>query len=131
MPSHKPSTSVKLPGAEGLRVDILAPGPVLGEIVAVPELDWHAQAIPFYDYLLEGSRPAAMLAGGHWFPIMLPEVTRMIWHKLYSSTDRVKEPTKGEKGLVQAGTLAALLVEQDRLSLRESFSRGPRVPPPA
>ncbi len=127
MPSHKPSTSVKLPGAEGLRVDILAPGPVLGEIVAVPELDWHAQAIPFYDYLLEGSRPAAMLAGGHCIPIMLPEVTRMIWHKLYSSTDRVKEPTKAEKDLVQAVTLAAILVEQDSVSLRETFSRAPRV----
>jgi hypothetical protein len=115
-----------LPGAEGLRVDILAPGPVLGEIIAVPELDWHAQAIPFYDYLLEGSRPAAMLAGGHCVSIMLPEVTRMIWHKLYSSTHRTKEPTKAEKDLVQAVTLGAILIEQDSVSLRESYRRAPR-----
>jgi hypothetical protein len=125
MPSQKPSTSVKLPGAEGLRVDILAPGRVLGEIVAVPELSWHAQTIPFYDYLLEESRAAAMLAGGHCIPVMLPEVTRMIWHKLYSSTDRVQEPTKAEKDLVQAVTLAAILVEQDSVSLRESFRSAP------
>jgi hypothetical protein len=126
MPSRKPSTSVKLPGAEGLRVDILAPGPALGEIIAVPELDWHAQAIPFYDYLLEGSRAAAMLAGGHCVPIMLPDVTRMIWHKLYSSTHRTKEPTKAEKDLVQAVTLGAILIEQDSVSLRETFRRAPR-----
>ena len=126
MPSHKPSTSVKLPGAEGLRVDILAPGPVLGEIIAVPELSWHAQTIPFYDYLLEDSRAAAMLAGRHCIPIMLPEVTRIIWHKLYSSTHRETEPTKAEKDLVQAVTLAAILIEQDSASLRETFRHVPR-----
>ena len=59
VPAKNPPTSVKLPGTEGRRVDILAPGPLLGEIVAVPELEWHAQTIPFYDYLLEGSRAAA------------------------------------------------------------------------
>jgi len=117
---------VKLPGAEGLRVDMLAPGPVLGEIVAVPELEWHAQAIPFYDYLLEDSRAAAMLAGGHCIPIRLPEVTRMIWHKLYSSTNRTQDPTKAEKDLVQAVTLAAILIEQDSVSLLESFAGAPR-----
>jgi hypothetical protein len=126
LPSHKPSTSVKLPGAEGLRVDILAPGSVLGEIVAVPELEWHAQAIPFYDYMLEGSRAAVILAGGHCIPIMLPEVTRMIWHKLYTSTQRAGDPAKAEKDLVQAVTLAAILIEQDSVSLRETFRRAPR-----
>jgi hypothetical protein len=99
---------------------------VVGEIIVVPELDWQAQAFPFYDYLLEGNRPAAMLAGGHCIPIMLPEVTRMIWHKLYSSTHRTKEPTKAEKDLVQAVTLAAILIEQESMSLRESFRRAPR-----
>jgi hypothetical protein len=126
LPSREPSTSVKLPGAEGLRVDIQAPGSVLGEIVAVPELHWHAQPIPFYGYLLDGSRAAAMLAGGHCIPVMLPEVTRMIWHKLYSSTHRRNEPTKSEKDFVQAVTLAAILIEQDSVSLRESFRAAPR-----
>jgi hypothetical protein len=125
LPGHKPSTSVKLPGAEGLRVDVLAPGPVLGKIVAVPELQWHAQAVPFYDYLLEGSRAAAMLAGGHCIPIMLPGVERMIWHKLYASTRRSREPAKAEKDLVQAATLGAVVIEQDGTRLRESFRRAP------
>jgi hypothetical protein len=125
LPSRRPSTSVKLPGAEGLRVDILAPGPVLGEIVAVPELEWYAQTIPFYEYLLEGTRASAMLAGGHCVPILLPDATRMLWHKLYASTHRIREPAKAEKDLVQAVTLAAILVEQDSARLRESFQAAP------
>jgi hypothetical protein len=126
MPSTKPSTSVKLPGADGLRVDILAPGQVLGEIVALPELQWHAQTVPGYDYLLEEAQAAVMLVGGHCVPVVLPEVERMIWHKLYSSTDRARGPAKAEKDLVQAVTLAAILVEQQNGSLRESFERAPQ-----
>ena len=125
MPSDEPSTSVKLPGADGLRVDILAPGPVLGKIISVPELEWHAQSIPHYDYLLQGGRPATLLAGGHCVPVMLPEVTRMIWHKLYSSARRTQDPTKAEKDLVQAVTLAAIICEQDNVSLLDSFRHAP------
>jgi hypothetical protein len=127
MPSREPSTSVTLPGTEGLRVDILAPGPVLGKIIAVPELEWHAQAIPHYDYLLENGRAAAMLAGGHCIPIMVPEAARMIWHKLYSSARRTQDQPKAEKDLVQAATLAALLCEQDNASLRDSFRVAPEA----
>lgn len=126
LPTRNPSTSVKLPGAEGLRVDMLAPGRVLGEIVDVPELKWHAQAIPYYDYLLDGNGSAAMLAGGHCIPIKLPQAARMIWHKIYSSAHRTNEPAKAEKDLVQAATLAAILVEQDSVSLSESFGSAPR-----
>jgi hypothetical protein len=53
---------VKLLGADGLRVDILAPGPVLGEVIAQPELQWRARAIPAYDYLLEEPQAAVTLA---------------------------------------------------------------------
>jgi hypothetical protein len=126
MPGKNPPTSVKLPGAEGRRVDILAPGSLLGEIVSVPELEWHAQTIPFYDYLLEGSRAAAALAGGHCIPIMLPDAARLLWHKLYSSTRGKKDPAKAEKDLVQAATLAAILVEQEGALLRESYREAPR-----
>ena len=127
MPSHEPSTSVKLPGVEGLRVDVLAPGAVLGQTVAVPELDWHAQAVPHFDYLLEDSLPAAMLAGGHCITVMLPQPVRMIWHKLYSSVSRTSDPTKAEKDLRQAVTLAAILVEEESVNLEESFGQAPRV----
>ncbi len=50
----------------------------------------------------------------------------MIWHKLYASTQRINDPTKADKDLLQAVTLAAILVEQDSVSLRESFRSAPR-----
>ncbi len=127
MPSHKPSTSVKLPGREGLRVDVLAPGPTIGATIQVPELDWHAQTVPYYDYLLEDSRQAAVLAGGHCIPVVLPNVERMIWHKLYSSTQRTNEPEKADKDLHQAATLAAIIVEQDGAILSDSFHEAPKA----
>ena len=37
-----------------------------------------------------------------------------------------KEPAKAEKDLVQALTLAAILIEQDSVPLRESFRGAPR-----
>ena len=127
MPSHEPSTSVKLPGREGLRVDVLAPGTTLGATVRVPELDWHAQTVPYYDYLLGDSRRAAILAGGHCVPVALPNAERMIWHKMYSSTTRTHEPEKAEKDLIQAATLASIIVEQEGADLSESFREAPRL----
>jgi hypothetical protein len=110
-----------------LRVDVLAPGPTLGAIIQVPELAWHAQAIPYYDYLLEDGRQAAILAGGHCIPVVLPHIERMIWHKLYSSTQRTHEPEKAEKDLIQAVTLAAIIVEQNGVILGDSFHQAPKA----
>jgi hypothetical protein len=125
MPSRAPSTSVKLPGVEGLRVDLLAPGKTLGALVKVPELDWFAQAIPHYDYLLSDPLPAAMLAGGHCIPVKLPQPARMVWHKLYSSTERKGFPEKATKDRMQAMTLAAALMEHDSGALNLAFDEAP------
>lgn len=125
MPSHQPSSSVKLPGKEGLRVDVLAPGPEIGRTIAIPELEWHAQTIPYYDYLLQDSQRAVMLAGGHCIPVSLPSAQRMVWHKLYSSTDAARSSDKKAKDLLQAVTLAAILVEQEGVSLKKSFLAAP------
>ena len=125
MPNSAPPTSVKLPGRDGLRVDILAPGRELGKIIQIPELQWHAQTVPYYDYLLQDPQNAAMLAGGHCIPIALPRIDRMIWHKVYASANRTRTPSKAEKDLQQAATLAAIVVEQDGLSLSSSFAKAP------
>jgi hypothetical protein len=122
---REPSTSVKLPGREGLRIDVLAPGLEIGQTIQVAELEWYAQAVPYYDYMLEDSQKAAMLAGGCCIPIRLPRLDRMLWHKLHSSIDGNRMADKREKDLVQAVTLAALLVEQDSASLKQSFSEAP------
>ena len=125
MPNQARSTSVKRPGKEGLRVDVLTPGKVLGQAVPVSELQWHAQAVPQYGYLLQAPQQAAVLAGGHCIPVSLPQPERFAWHKLFSSAKRVNEPEKAKKDLVQAATLLALLAEQDDVVLAESFKAAP------
>lgn len=122
---NRPSTPVKLPGRDGLRIDILAPGQELGKIIQIPELQWHAQTIPYYDYLLDDPQQAAMLAGGHCIPITLPRIDRMVWHKIYASANRTRAPLKAEKDIHQAAMLAALAVEQDGLLLKTSFEEAP------
>lgn len=123
--SDAASTSVKLPGAQALRVDVLAPGKPIGATVPVPELDWAAQAVPYYDYVLEAPEPAVMLAGGHCVPVRLPQPARMVWHKLYSSTQRKGFPEKAVKDRHQALTLAAALAEQESGALETAFRDAP------
>jgi hypothetical protein len=111
--------------SDGLRVDVLAPGQELARVIRIPGLQWHAQTIPYYDYLLENPQHAAMLAGGHCIPIALPRIDRMIWHKIYASANRTRTPSRAEKDLQQAATLAAIAVEQDGLALTTSFTQAP------
>jgi hypothetical protein len=125
LPSATPSTSVKPLGVEGLRVDLLAPGSPFGKIVQIPEWAWFAQTVPYYDYLLEDSQPAAFLAGGHCIPVNLPHPGRMVWHKLYSSIRRTGFPEKAVKDRIQAVTLAAALVEYDASALKQSLEVAP------
>ena len=125
LPSSEPSTSVKLPGIQGLRVDVLAPGDTLGAIVRAPELEWAAQAVPHYDYLLDKPEPGAMLAGGHCIPVRLPQAGRFVWHKLYSSTQRRGFPEKAAKDQQQALVLAAALVGVDPQDLQSTFEAAP------
>ena len=125
MPSQTPSTSVKLPGVQGLRVDVLAPGKKLGQTVNIPELDWSAQTVPYFDYLLHDPSPGAVLAGNHCIPVQLPQAARFVWHKLYSSTKRAGFREKAEKDLRQALTLAAVLVDTEDVLLRAAFEEAP------
>lgn len=125
LPSTKPSTSIKLPGVDGLRVDMLAHGKVLGAIIRVPKLQWAAQSIPYYDYLLTSPEPAALLAGGQCIPVRLPQAARMAWHKLYSSVKRRGFPEKAVKDRQQALTLAAVLASDDARALKKAGLAAP------
>lgn len=124
-PSTTPSTSIKLPGVQGLRVDVLAHGVVLGAAIKVPELDWSAQAVPYYNYLLADAEPGAVLAGGHCIPVRLPRASRFIWHKLYASTQRSGFPEKAAKDRQQALVLGALVAESDCHLLLQAFREAP------
>ena len=125
MPSQAPSTSVKQKGRDGLRVDVLTHGDRMGKTMPIPHLSWHAQTMPHYAYLLDDHRHAAMLAGGHCVPLMLPRPERFVWHKLYSSASRQSFREKAEKDLMQAATLAAILVEQHDEALSDTFEEAP------
>jgi hypothetical protein len=122
---RSPSTSAKLPGAGGLRIDVLTSGASLGTPVVIPELSWHAQAIPFYDYLLKDAEPSAVMAGGHCIPVRIPQVSRFIWHKLYSSRSRRGEPEKATKDYQQAVTLTAALGDDGSTELKAAFKEAP------
>lgn len=124
---HEPSSSVKLPGAQGLRVDVLTHGEDTGHSVAIAPLKWHAQTIAHYDYLLQAARDAAILAGGHCIPVRLPEPERFVWHKLFSSVARRAFPEKAAKDLRQGITLAAVLTEQDEEVLTDSATELPQA----
>lgn len=127
LPAKEVSTSVKLPGVQGLRVDVLAPGKTLGTVVRVPELDWAAQAIPHYDYLLTAPEPGVLLAGVHCIPVRLPQAARLVWHKLYSSASRLGFPEKAAKDRHQALVLAAVLAETDPQALTQAFKAAPKA----
>ncbi len=119
------ATSVKLPGIQGLRVDVLAPGARLGAVVRLPELAWAAQAVPHCDYLLEAPEPAALLAGGHCIPLRLPQAARLVWHKLYASTRRHGFREKAAKDRQQALVLAAVLAEAEPRALKRALAAAP------
>ncbi len=131
LPNRAPSTSVKLAGRDGLRIDVLAPGKALGRTVALPPLQWHAQTVPHFDYLLQQPVEAALLAGGHCVPVWLPQAPRLMWHKLYASAVRRSFPEKAQKDLLQAATLAALCFEQFDQEPAETFGDVPAAMRPA
>ena len=120
-----PATSVKLPGAQGLRVDVLAPGRELRGTIKIPELAWAAQTIPPFDYLLDDAESAALLAGGHCIPVRLPQASRFVWHKLFSSTKRKGFPEKAAKDRQQALVLGARLAETESHLLIQAFKSAP------
>lgn len=63
--------------------------------------------------------------GAQCIPVKLPSPERFVWHKLYSSASRSKDPSKAQKDALQAATLAAVLVEQDDASLADSAREAP------
>lgn len=121
MPSHHPSGSFKLPGAEGLRVDLLIPGAALGKVLAVKELGAHGQTIPLLEFLVKDTQEAVVLGPNHVVPVKVPSPERFVVHKLYSSQSRKAERDKVRKDLRQAAVLAAAIEEDTPGALQDAF----------
>lgn len=111
-----------VPGARTQDIDLAEN---LGAVVQVPELDWAAQAVPYYDYLLESPERGAMLAGGHCVPVRLPQAARLVWHKLYASLHRQGFPEKATKDRQQALILAAILADAEPGALLAAYRAMP------
>jgi hypothetical protein len=121
MPSHAPSASFKLPGAEALAVDLLVPGARAGTVVAVKELGAHAQTIPLLDFLLEEPVDAIVLSPNQVIPVRVPAPERFVLHTLYSSQSRRSARDRIRKDLEQAAALAAAVEEETPGRLAEAF----------
>jgi hypothetical protein len=127
MPSHRPSGSFKLPGAEALAVDLLVPGNKLGHVVPVKELGAHAQSIPLLDFLIEGAIESVILSPNQVVPVRIPSPEQFVLHKLYSSQSRRGDRDKTGKDLDQAAVLSAAVEEQTPGRLEETFRGMPRT----
>ncbi|HTP62385.1 MAG TPA: GSU2403 family nucleotidyltransferase fold protein [Burkholderiales bacterium] len=127
MPSHRPSASFKLPGAETLVVDLLVPGNSVGRVVPVKELGTHAQTIPLLDFLIEEPIESVVLSPNQIIPVKLPAPERFLLHKLYSSQSRKTDRDKVRKDLDQAALLAAALEEDTPGALGRTFRRMPAI----
>lgn len=126
MPSSRPSTSFKLPGAEALAVDLLVPGTRTGELVRVAELDAHAQAVPLLDFLIAEPLEAVALSPNQVIPIPIPSAERFTLHKLFSSQSRGgASRDKARKDLEQAAVLSAAIEAETPGSLRDAFRHMP------
>jgi hypothetical protein len=130
VPGLSPSdgaSSVKLPGPQGLRVDVLTSGAETGQRRSLPALDWTAQTVEHHDYLLGELREGAVLAGTHCIPVQAPAVERFIWHKFFSSLVRKNFPEKAAKDREQALLLSAVVCNQDEDQLPESAADMPET----
>jgi hypothetical protein len=108
-----PSTSFKVRG-RALRVDLLTPaigrrrGPV-----PITRFKATAGPLPFLDYLLEDTKPAAVIDGGGIL-VQVPHPARFALHKLLVARARPAAlQTKSDKDLRQAGQLIEVL-DRDR-----------------
>lgn len=125
MPSHRPSASFKVPGAETLAVDLLVPGKRIGELVLVKELLAHAQAVPLLDFLVAEPLDAIILSPNQVIPVKLPAPERFVLHKLFASQSRTSDRGKAARDLEQAATLTAALEEELPGRLKDAFRRMP------
>jgi hypothetical protein len=118
----KPASSFKEPGKSFFQVDLLVPADT-DEIatVAVPELQAHATALPYLEYLLGESQQTVLLAREGCCMIRVPVPERFALHKLIVSRLR-QRAEKAVKDISQACVLFAVLAERHPRALEDAAS---------
>jgi hypothetical protein len=122
-----PSTSYKPPGRDRLRVDLLVPAP--GKEIttrAVPELNAHAQALPYLAYLIADPIDAVVVGKESVVPVRVPRPEALAWHKALTSQLRSSTTDKRNKDLAQAAVLFSVLAEDAPDALADALARIPR-----
>ena len=122
-----PVTSYKSAGRERLRVDLLVPAS--GSEVstrAVPELEAHAQAMPFLRPLLARPIEAVVLGREGVVPLRVPMAEAFAWHKVLLAQMRGATSDKSGKDRAQAAVLLAVLAEDAPDAMEADFGELPR-----
>ncbi|OYV75623.1 MAG: hypothetical protein B7Z66_12020 [Chromatiales bacterium 21-64-14] len=116
--------SLKIRG-HTFRLDFLIAGHIgnTGRVVAIPQLNFGAQALAFLDYLTADAQPGLILSStGTIAP--LPQPGRFVWHKCAVAAARPPAwAAKRAKDLRQARTLFAVLQETDPDQLLEAAAQ--------
>jgi hypothetical protein len=124
---EEPATSFKEKGRSTFQVDLLAPG--RGEEVgamAIPEIQAHAQTLPYLGYLLEDSDQTAVIAREGCCAVRVPLPERFAVHKLIVSSMRRGRDAKILKDRTQASVLCAALAAFHPGALESAVRAVPR-----
>ena len=121
---RQPSSSLKLPGAERLRLDLLAPAKQWG-VIAVPELAFAAQTLPLLDWLVQDHVQGVVLGPTLAIPVRLPQPARLAWHKLWTAAQPDREVAKAAKDVTQGLILASAMAEDDPQALADALQSLP------
>lgn len=118
---HQHTTSYRAAG--GLRIDFLTPneGAETDDPQALPALQTKAQPLRFLDFLIRDPDEAVVLHGAGALTLV-PSPQRYAVHKLIVSRRRSTGSAKGDKDLVQAESLLALLARKRPFDLKDAFN---------
>lgn len=116
-----PSTRWKEQGRSRFHVDLLVPSPdETFPIIAVPELNAHAQGLPYLRYLVSRTQSAALLAREGCCGVRVPAPERFALHKLLVSQLRTERSAKNQKDVLQASVILAVLSDHHPGAIEEA-----------
>jgi hypothetical protein len=127
LPAARPPTSYKEKGTSRFHVDLLVPSKNGSfPILPVPELDAHAQGLPYLDYVLGDTQTAALIAREGVVAVRVPSAERFALHKLLVSQLRASRDARTGRDLFQAAVLLAVLADKHPEAVEDAAADLPR-----